>query len=95
MAAIKIPSSFQLMGKTYTVQVVPRDEWADAQVWGDFNPATNEIRVVKLGAEATEQTFYHELMHAILTAMNHKLNTNEPFIDMFSGLLHQALKTAK
>lgn len=95
MAVIKIPSTFQLMGKTYTVKVIPKDQWSDAEVWGDFNPATNEIRVVKLGDDATEQTFYHELMHAILTAMNHKLNRDETFVDLVSGLLHQALKTSK
>ena len=44
--------------------------------------------------EQMEHTFYHELVHFILNAMNeHELNTNEKFVDLFGGLLHQALNT--
>lgn len=39
-----------------------------------------------------EHTFFHELTHFILDAMvESELRTNEKFVDVFSGLLHQAL----
>ncbi len=41
-------------------------------------------------------TFLHELTHAILYHLGEKeLNDNERFVESFSGLLHQALTTAK
>ena len=41
-----------------------------------------------------EQTFFHELVHTILDNMNeYKLSKNEKFIEVFSGILHQALTT--
>lgn len=96
MGALKIPSTFQLMGKTYTVHVISKDDWEDAEVWGDFCTSTCRIRVLKhQNPETTEQTFYHELVHAILTSMNHRLNKNETFVDQFGSLLQQVMKTSK
>lgn len=40
----------------------------------------------------TEQTFYHELVHAIMFAMGHTQH-DETFVDAFGGLLHQYTKT--
>ena len=43
-----------------------------------------------------EATYLHELVHAVLSCMGDtELYANEPFIDMFSGLLHQALVTGE
>lgn len=94
--AFKIPKQYQLLGKTWTVSVVPKDKWEDATIWGECSAATGKILVLKnLSDDATEQTFCHELIHTILLAMNHKLNKNEEFVDIFGGLLHQALKSSK
>ena len=42
------------------------------------------------------QTFYHELVHAILMTMNqHELNQDEQFVDLFGQFLYQFSKTAK
>ncbi len=42
-----------------------------------------------------EGTFCHELVHIMLYfAGEHELRNNEKFVDVFSGLLHQALTTA-
>lgn len=40
-----------------------------------------------------EQTFYHELVHWILTLMSEDNNHDEKFVETFSMLLHQALTT--
>lgn len=46
--------------------------------------------------ERKEQTFYHELTHAILDAIGEDdLNCNEQFVDAFSNVLYQAIKTMK
>lgn len=41
-------------------------------------------------------TYFHELVHAILSTMgNTELNKDEAFVDTFGNLLWQAFKTAK
>lgn len=92
---MKIPSRFQLMGQTYTVSVLDRSDWSDENCWGEFNPVTNEVRILRRSSQAMTQTFCHELVHTILTAMNHKLNRDETFVDVFGSLLQQALSSAK
>jgi predicted SprT family Zn-dependent metalloprotease len=45
--------------------------------------------------DLVDATFFHEMTHAILYAMGREdLNQDENFVDVFSGLFHQALKTA-
>ena len=39
--------------------------------------------------------FYHELTHAILEDMGHKLYNNEPFVVDFSKRLHEAIQTSE
>lgn len=40
-------------------------------------------------------TFWHEIVHAILYEMDHRLYSNERFVDEFSLLLTRAIKSAK
>ena len=48
----------------------------------------------ELSEERKAQTFFHELTHAALDAIGEdELNGNEQFIDAFSNVLYQALKT--
>ena len=48
----------------------------------------------KLSDERKAQTFFHELTHAVLDAIGEdELNENEQFIDAFSNVFYQALKT--
>lgn len=43
---------------------------------------------------ATEQTLYHEVVHAILNTLGeHELSENEKFVKKLSVLLHQFEKT--
>jgi len=41
-----------------------------------------------MGKGITEQTFFHELVHAIMFSMGHT-NHDEIFVDAFGALLHQ------
>jgi hypothetical protein len=45
-----------------------------------------------MNKQSTEQTFYHELVHAIMFTMG-KLNHDEEFTDAFGALLHQYHRT--
>jgi Zn-dependent peptidase ImmA (M78 family) len=94
---MRIPTSFPLFGKTVTVAIVPVSEWTygDDSV-GLWNPATNaiSIREDQVGP-AREQTFLHELIHAILDGLSHRLARNEVFVDQFASLMHQALRGAR
>ena len=90
---MKIPRSFQLMGKKYNVRIIPESLWNDENTVGLCSPQLREI-IIKGGLkqEVQEHVFFHEVTHAILDAMGRdKLYTDEAFVDMFSGLLHQAL----
>jgi len=42
-----------------------------------------------------QETFWHELTHAILYEMDHPLYRNEQFVTKFSTLLNRAINTAK
>jgi hypothetical protein len=93
---MKIPASFLLLGQEYRVRQVPQAQWEDPSVWGSFNPSTREILILKRGDSADIQTFLHELVHAMLSAMGRdRLNKDEAFIDLFAGMLQQAFTTAK
>lgn len=47
-----------------------------------------------MSPQATEVTFYHELVHAILFSMG-KMTHDEEFVENFGSLLHQFNKTVK
>lgn len=91
-----IPSSFQLMGHTIKVRVVPEKDWSDDESVGLWNPQNLTIQVRGgMAEQRMQQAFVHELVHAILSHFSHPLNTDEQFVDTFAGLLHQAWTTVK
>ena len=50
----------------------------------------------KIRDDVQEETFYHELVHAILQTLgNDKLSANENFVQSFGTLLHQFIVTSK
>ena len=94
---MRIPSSFPLFGKVVTVAIVPLADWqhGDDSV-GLWNPQTYVIHVRGDQPQvAMEQTYLHEMSHAILDGMSHRLARNEAFVDNFANLLHQALTGAR
>lgn len=96
-----IPSSFELMGTTWTV-VWDNEKMNDKQSYGESEYSFNTITMSTLhGAkplsdDRIQACFYHELVHAILDTMHeHELSNNETFVNTFGNLLHQAQKSAK
>lgn len=97
MAALRIPKGFSLLGREYTVRVVPAKEWTEEGAVGTYQPA-EALLLVKRQAdtELMYWAFLHELVHAIFDALNENdLYQNEKLVDLFAGLLHQALKSAR
>ena len=88
-----IPSTFELGGFTWHVRRVKRLKGA----WGDTNVAKREIRILDtLDQQVKEQTFCHELMHAIEVALGvNPDDHDEQKIDARAMYLHQFLKSAK
>lgn len=89
----KIPKGFSLGGQDF---VVKYGRYISEGNFGHTEFYNNEI-VVKdnfngrpYSKQQQEQTFFHELVHAILMIMNeHEINQNEQFVDMFGQLLYQ------
>lgn len=90
-----IPDRFQIYGRTIEVEL--RDELVESNNHlGLAQYDKNRILLRKGMLEGQEDhVFLHELVHVILCAMDHELYDNEPFVETFSGLLHQALSTAE
>ena len=105
---MRIPKSFQLLGRTITVGEDPgllhERDWV-----GSADYQKGEIKLQPIDAtypataEKRAQTFCHELVHHICyhagAAVNHELKNqlhrNEEFVDLFASLLHQTLTTMK
>lgn len=91
----RIPSKFNLMGHTITVQVIPKKEWKKPDCVGEFEPATNSMIILKQSKSQTAHTFWHEVTHAMLYVMGHRYYSNEQFVDQLGGLLAQVMDSAE
>jgi len=101
MGLMKLPTEYQLMGKTVKVKevdclVVNND--AD----GEHHPRLDEIHIQKnspawpRSEDQLGEAFWHEVTHSILDAMEEKkINENERFVTLFGNLLYQVIKTMK
>lgn len=96
---MRIPQRFKLMGHTITVEYDPMLDGRNGAL-GEARYTTNSIALqpntdtFNRPQSTQEHVFLHELTHHILNEMNeHELRGNEKFVDVFSGLLHQALTT--
>jgi len=92
--------SFELGSVKFNIKVV--EEINEGKGLGRTFPAQALITVAKtsynkiLPNDAKEQTFHHELVHAILDTLGYyKLSNNEKFVQSFSVLLHQYMVTKK
>jgi Zn-dependent peptidase ImmA (M78 family) len=83
-----VATSFTLAGFEWAVRYVE-----GITEYGLCNPSTQEI-IIRAGMneQMTQQTFFHELIHAIMFTMG-KLNHDEEFTDAFGALLHQYERT--
>ncbi len=92
----KIPQSFMLLGRSIRVTLIKPCDWKMPDAIGCYDSHLGQISILKTNPDLEEHTFFHELMHAVLTAMGRdKLNQDEAFVDMSSGLLMQAFTSAR
>lgn len=98
----RIPKSFEILGHTITVRIVSKRDWEDLSEKYDiddadalFSSADKLVMICRGKPSYMFQLFHHELVHAVLDAMNSKLSYDETFVDAFAGLLAQTMKTAK
>lgn len=88
-----IPKSFQIMGHTVAVKVTNR---LDSDRVGEFDAREGIIRIRPQSESMQDQTYFHELVHCILTHLSYDdLNNNEQFVDLFAQCLYQIQKTGK
>ena len=83
-----VATSFSLAGSVWYVNyVMHMDDM------GKCDPEKQTISIrMDMNKQTTEQTFYHELVHAIMFTMG-KLNHDEEFVDTFGAFLHQYHRT--
>ncbi len=93
-----IPSSVQLLGINVPVVVKANPGKKAKNTTGTSFHITKHIEVYTdcrkqlIPIQVQEHTFFHELVHQILNSANYnELNDDEQFVDVISGLLHQAL----
>ena len=95
----EIPTTFNIGGVKHTVKIETIvGEGCD---FGQFDPVGVISLAEQLGSREVsqtkrEQTFIHELTHAILNAMRKDdLYEDESFVNTFSSFLYEAISTAK
>ena len=90
-----IPRRFRVHGHTVTVRIVPLSRWRQSKdAVGIYDPNRHRIDLRgDLGDTELQQTMCHEILHCLLSEMNHPLNDDEKFVDNLGSLLHQALTT--
>lgn len=80
----EVATTFNLAGSKWHVNYL-----CHMEEMGKCDPEKQTIFIrMDMNKQTTEQTFYHELVHAILFTMG-KLNHDEEFVDTFGAFLHQ------
>lgn len=94
-------TKFELGGVTWDV-IIDNERMDELACIGYCENATNTITLTTafkgdlLKEDNIELTLLHEVTHAILDTLGEcKLSNNEKFVNSFSTLLHQYLKTKR
>lgn len=93
-----IPKSFALGGITWKVRKKKRvflDNKQECNGLCDWEKRTIYLATLDVTDEMMEETFKHELVHAILDTMTHPLSLDESFVNTFATFWHQFDKTKK
>jgi hypothetical protein len=95
-----IPRSIKVGKRRYDVSRAPAQRYRYALGYIEYIPQQIHVHTMRkngkhISAAKQQETFWHELTHAILYEMQHKLRSNEAFVTKFSKLLHQSIKSAK
>ncbi len=93
-----IPESVQLLGTTVPVLPFEQVTKTDKKTLGlaRYSNKTiylaDECRGKPVRQSVKEHTFFHELLHQVLESAGYnEMNSDEQFVDVIAGLLHQAL----
>jgi hypothetical protein len=97
---MNIPKEFYIGGQKITIEVDNNisydNELAVAIDSKNLIKICDTFKGDKLPANVVFQSLWHETVHQILDKMNeHELSENEKFVQTFSLLLHQVIKTLK
>ena len=93
---VKVPKRFTLLGVQYTVEVIPPTKWRHPECVGYFDQNRGVVQIKKAAPDITLQTYFHELVHLILTSANREdLSGDEGLVDLMASLIHQALATSE
>ena len=98
---VPIPTTMQIGDHTYTIAHTKYMQGSGGMGRTYYNIkrvllATHSTKTHKaFNAEARNETFWHELTHAVLFEMGSPLHTNERFVSDFSYLLSRAVDTAR
>ena len=97
---MNIPKQVQIGSQTITIEV--NDMISYDNELASARNALNKIELCikyrndELPIDMIEQSLWHEIIHHILYKMNEfELTGNEKFVQTFSLLIHQAIKTLK
>ena len=101
---IDIPLAFKVGGKRYkVVEVESLTSSIGRSLMGQVNYEKRTVTIATHNARTKRKydkgevgnSFLHELTHAILFDMDHKLATDECFVTNFADRLQEALETFK
>lgn len=94
----EIPATFTLGGVEHVVEI--QQVVGYEQDFGQYDPARKVIQIALtsrgrvLPQSFQQQTFLHELVHAILNTMRKDdLNDDESFVNTFASFLNEAINT--
>ncbi len=92
-----IPKSIRVGTWRYRVER-PKAHGTYGRIWYVRNiievAQTTSLGTVR-SANQQEDTFWHEMTHAVLYEMGHKLYSDEVFVEAFSKRLSRAIRSAK
>jgi predicted SprT family Zn-dependent metalloprotease len=88
------PNSFKVGASPYKVHYVNEDRGRE---YGAIYYGTKAIVIYtkNRAEESVSETFWHEMTHAVLHEMQHKLYNDEKFVTQFAKLLNEAINSAR
>lgn len=98
---MKIPKRLKVGKRWYKVSVIDKMEVMGTMGSTDYDTACIKVATrstlnnKRFKDEDVNDTFWHELTHAILKDMGSKLETNEKFVCAFSSRLNNAILSAR
>jgi hypothetical protein len=96
-----IPRRIKVGDKTYSVDIIQSMQHARVrgQIWYEAGRIqigqTSKTTGRKYSDIQMSETFWHELVHAILYEMDNQLYSNEKFVHEFATHLAKAIQSAK